>query len=314
MLMLSCLVIICSLSTGLLYANTIPITLLNIGNNQYSDNKDKILKIVSDSIANLPTNEYGSVRVQIIHDEEDQPSALLVYLLSAKNYSFTIMKIAIDDRYQVLSVIPNYQAKADELSQSLNTRNENLVCPDKKTEIVVATPVPDYPTAKAAINYVFDQSQAKGYKTVKLLGEEANTKAYMNYMVCPKLKGFYNVGHGSTSGILLADGVLSNTAFQTLLKDKLREHVVVLFNSCQVDNDPLKSSITEQADAQKYAGGISNLRIGPSEEASKCFWDAGFAREKLTLAMKTCNEKYDDKDNFGIGGHGSDKLRLAAYV
>ena len=79
---------------------------------------------------------------------------------------------------------------------------------------------------------------------------KATVENYENYLMCPQLKGFYNVGHGANNDILLTDGVLTKNYFITYRNTK--KHTVILFNSCDTFNDPLKDSIINFARAQKY--------------------------------------------------------------
>lgn len=295
------------LTSTISFADGIPITLLSNANGTYSLPIDKIVDIVKKNIVSLSPSDYYKAKVQVIYDEQQKPDYLLVYLLSAKNYSYTVTKIKINEEYQPSSVISNYQLQKKDIQEQPSTKlNPALACPDEATEFVSATPVDDIRTAKEAIDYTYEKALAHGYKVHKMLGNEASVENYQNWLTCPNLKGFFNVGHGSNTAIMLSDGILSNEFFNNELKDKLHKRTVILFNSCNVHNDPLKGSVTESAEAQKYAGGITSLLIGPSEQASKCFWDAAFSQQSLTSSLSDCNHKYDPRDVFGIEGHGLD--------
>lgn len=290
-------------------ANEIPMSLLSSVKGNHAVAINKVTDIVKQNISLSPTSGNSKAEVQMIFDSKNKPDYLLVYLLSAKNYSFTITKIKVDENYHVTSVTPDYHLQKNDYAQQPKVATPS--CPDDSVELVSATPVDTYPTAKDAVDHVYQQAGEKGYVAKELLGDEASVESYMNWLSCPNLKAFYNVGHGSSDGIMLSDGVLSHDNFTGELNKKLGERAVVLFNSCEVENDPLKSSITEDADAQKYAGGISNLVIGPSEAASKCFWDAALDQQPMTANLADCNQKYDSGDQFGIDGHGADLLNLA---
>jgi len=290
------------------FADEIPITLLSNAKHTYSVPINKIVDIVKQTIPMTPSSGYASAKVQVIYDNNHHPDYLLVYLLSAKTYQFSVTKIKINDKYQMISVTPSYHLQKNDFAQQPIARRARSACPDESVEFVAATPVSDYPTAKDAVDHVSEAAKAKGYSTVVLYDDDASIESYSNWLSCPKLKGFFNVGHGNSDGILLSDGVLSHDFFTNDIPKQLSEKTVVVFNSCEVDNDPLKSSVVEDADAQKYAGGVTELEIGPSESASKCFWDAAFKKQPLTAALTNCNQKYDSDDTFGIDGHGADVL------
>jgi len=106
--------------------------------------------------------------------------------------------------------------------------------------------------------------------------------------------------------ILVADGYVTYQFFQNQLKGKLNEKTVILFNSCEVFNEPFKSAVIVNADSQKYLGGITTLQIGPSENASVCFWTNEWAGKSMTASIAQCNKDFDGDDTFGIDGKGSD--------
>lgn len=299
--------IIFSLST-IAFATDIPISLLAHSKNTTSVPINKVTTLVQKNISLTNASEYSKANVEVIFDRNNKPDYLLVYLLSAKTYHFSITKIKINENYEVISVTPNYVLQKNDYEQQKLLHATGPKCPDKSVEFVAATPVPSYPTAKDAVDTVYQQAKSSGYVAIELLGDDASVGNYENWLVCPKLKGFFNVGHGNSLEILLADGLLTHDNISTLIKNKLGEHALLLFNSCEVDNDPLKSSITEDADAQKYAGGITTLYIGPSEAASKCFWDAAFHKQALSVSLENCNNSLDPQDQFGISGHGADIL------
>lgn len=268
-----------------------------------------IIDIVKKNINLSSTANIYKARVQVIY-QQNKPDYLLVYMLSAKNYSLTITKINLDKSLKVVSVTPNYHLQKDDLQQQPGINKTDYPCPNEAISFVSGTPADDIPTAKEVIENVTRQAAVNGYNSQQLLGTEATIKNYISVLNCPNLKAFFNVGHGNDSGILLWDGFLSSQVFQGELKAKLAGRAVVLFNSCEVMNDPLKSTIIEDANAQKYVGGVTTLWIGPSERASQCFWDEAFKYQEMTPVLKYCNQKHDPEDVFGIDGHGADVLSL----
>jgi hypothetical protein len=167
-------------------------------------------------------------------------------------------------------------------------------------DFVVGSPVPDIPTAKKAVEFLFDLFTKAGFKCLKLLGSDASVANYRKYLTSG-LKGFVNVGHGCTEFIELSDGPLDYTWMESLSSSPLKP-AVVYFNSCQVFNKPLEPSIMK-AGARTFIGGIINLRIGSSEEVCKCFWSSILKSQiKMDEALKLCEKGYPDPGAHGIDG------------
>ena len=306
-----------SVAASLLLASSIAsasptITLLN---NHYGLSQapiDSITRIVKQTLNAANQSNYASAKVQPIYNSEGSMDHLLVYLPSKTNYSMSVMRINLkqsDTQYTASKVINNYTLSSSDWQQQPGVQNAK--CPNPKVEFVAATSVPDYPTAKQYVDEVYQSAKKHGYNTVELLGDEASTTNYENYLSCPKLKGFYNIGHGSPDGILLSDGMLGTEQFSQMHKE-LNERAVVVLNSCNVFMDPLKSAVIDGSDPQKYSGGISTLLIGTSEPASACFWEHAFDGKPMTQWLNSCATKIDPNDTWGIGGNGSDTLNQPA--
>jgi hypothetical protein len=274
----------------------------------------KIRDIVKQNIDLTKLVDVLEIRVQtIFNPKTNSPDHLLVYTLSAKNYSYTITQIKLNSAFQKTAVVSHYHlSKLDQSQQPGMKHLNDITCPDTAVEMLSATPVSYIRTAGNAIKHITNLATAYKYNAKSLLDTDATVENYVAYLSCPNLKGFYNIGHGSEDGIMLDDGILSHDVISEKLKDTLHEKVVVLFNSCEVFQDPLKGSLINDADAQKYAGGITPLRIGPSELASQCFWVSAFAHYDATSSLEFCNYHFDQKqgDIWGIDGKGSETLRL----
>ncbi len=289
------------------------ITLMGNSQGTYNVPLTSITEIVKQNIDTSANSPYASIKVQPIYANNGTIDHLLAYLPSKTNYSFTITRINVNatkgNSYTAGSVTNNYQPTKTDWQQQPRVKGFG-VCPDPTVEFVAATSVPNYPTAKKYIEKGYDDAVKYGYKSVKLEGDEASTTSYENYLACPKLKGFYNIGHGAPYGILLSDGMLGSAQFKQMNKE-LHERAVVVLNSCEVFNDPLKSAVLDGTDPQKYAGGISTLGIGTSEPASYCFWDHAFNQKGLTNWLHKCADKIDPNDTWGIGGLGTETLAKA---
>jgi hypothetical protein len=167
---------------------------------------------------------------------------------------------------------------------------------------VFGTPVPEIPTANAAVEYLYKLGVSRGYKCVKLLGPSANLANYQKYL-CAHLLGFVNVGHGNTSGIALADGFLYSNWFASRPPKSLWPEVIY-FNSCQTFNPPLLPAV-EKAGRRTYVAGKVNLLIGPSEEVCKSFWSMILDRPYDTMGhalVASENAKYPNPNSHGISG------------
>lgn len=134
-----------------------------------------------------------------------------------------------------------------------------------------ATPVPDIPTAKTAVETVASIAESIGLRTKILLGPDASVANYQALLSSGKLKGFLNVGHGNNYCIALYDGMLTSDWFESLSSRPVFP-AVVYFNSCEVFNSPLQPAIMD-AGARTFVGGELDLLIGPSEEVAKAFWN-----------------------------------------
>jgi outer membrane lipoprotein-sorting protein len=217
---------------------------------------------------------YHRVVIDVVDEDYDaEGDFLVVYFLLKNRYSMEISKITLLEHYEVLWVENDYKLKKKETSTEWLVY-EYGTCPDESVEIVLSTCCTSIPTAVEGINYSYNAAVSAGYSTVKLLGSQENTTDIDHWLSCPNLKYWGRIGHGSSTGILLYDGTLSYTYFNSLPAGALQGKSLY-FNSCQVFNDPLKSSILNK-DAYKYVGGICSLLIGPSEEVFKCWNDHNF--------------------------------------
>jgi hypothetical protein len=140
------------------------------------------------------------------------------------------------------------------------------------------------------VEKVHQMAVSAGLKSKVLLGADATVANYKQYLASG-LKGFVNVGHGNTTGIVLADGPLHYNWFQSLSYRRLSP-AAVYFNSCRVFNSPLQPAVMN-AGALTYIGGIVNLGIGPFEEVCKCFWNKALPQgSRMDSALKQCEQQH----------------------
>ncbi|MBF0297969.1 MAG: hypothetical protein HQK51_04575 [Oligoflexia bacterium] len=221
---------------------------------------------------------------------------VVVHLVSKDVYSFETAIMTVNKLNQVIAVKRN--AIDPSILAVLFPR-----CPDTTVDVVYATPCDDIPTAVGGVNTACDIATAAGYKCKTLIGSQATLAAYKNWMACPNLKGFGNIGHGNTSSILLANGqTLPHTYFSGLATTALNG-LVVYYNSCQVHNNPLDPAIMHSG-ARTFIGGNVNLGIGTSEEVFKCFWDMATDNQRqMGAALTWCEQNhYPTTGAHGISG------------
>jgi hypothetical protein len=259
----------------------------------------------------LPAAEgvFYRVDVKVKRNSNQQPRSLVAYLLRKDIYLAEVVKVDLQGNFKVKGLTWGYDASSETLQDEAEEEEESY---DSQGEyggfdLVVATPVPDIPSAKDAIEYLHTISTNLGFKCKVLLGPEATVANYKSFLTSG-IKGFVNVGHGFTGGIVLADGTLEASWFNTVAFQAVKPAVVYL-NSCQVFNDPLKSAVM-QSGSRTYIGGIINLLIGSSEEVCKCFWSKVLANETpMQEALVGCeSEKYPVAGAHGICGD------LAAFI
>jgi PKD repeat protein len=308
---------------------------LNASQAQQSDNSNKVpITIFSSAYKHIPGLEkdankiiktvrkefdlydrrmnYHRVAIDVVDENSDaEGDFLVVYFLLKDRYSTEISKITLEENYEVLWIENDYKLKKNESSTEW-LAYEYGTCPDQSVEIVLSTCCTDIPTAVAGINYSYNAAVDAGYNTVKLLGSQENTTDIDHWLSCPNLKYWGRIGHGYTGGIVLYDGNLTSSYFDSLPTGALQDKSLY-FNSCQVFNNPLKSSILNK-DAYKFIGGICSLYIGPSEEVFKCWNDNNFYQvtppggepDEMCYWSEECESStgYPEPGCHGCGGPG----------
>ena len=273
-----------------------------------TDLKDapKITKAIQDNIKVPDDVEYREVDVKVKRTADgNTPESLIVYLLRKDTYTADVVKLNVDSKYNVKKVVENYSDYDDEddeddeyeVKHGIESGEDSSYAVD----LVVATCCTSIPSAVAAVNYIYNKARNAGLNTVRLLGSSASTGIY-KYYLRSGVKGFVNVGHGYSGGIVLSNGTLSASWFQGLTGRPL-DPAVVYFNSCQVHNNPLLDAVIH-AGARTYIGGIVNLGIGTSEEVCKCFWVKSLdSLSTMYSSLKHCERvKYPSTGAHGITG------------
>ena len=255
---------------------------------------------------------YHRAAIDVIDEDCDaEGDFLVVYFLLKDKYTTEISKVILSGNYEVLYIENDHKMKPGETSTG-RLITERGTCPDDSVEIVLSTCCTDIPTAVDGINYSYTAAVNAGYNTVKLLGSQENTTDIDHWLSCPNLKYWGRIGHGYTGGIVLDNGNLTSGYFDSLPTGAL-EGISLYFNSCQVFNNPLKTSILNK-DAYKFIGGICSLYIGPSEEVFMCWNDKNFYQiappggdpDEMCYWSEECESStgYPELGCHGCGGPG----------
>jgi hypothetical protein len=246
---------------------------------------------------------YHSISVKIRRAADGSPKSLTAYLLRQDTYTAEVKKIEVDQDYNVQAIQDDYDESQDPEDAEADDAGARYA-PDGygPVDFVAATPVPEIPTARQAVEHLHQLALNAGLRSRMLLGSQASVANYQGYLRSG-VQGFVNIGHGFTGGIVLDDGTLSAHWFQSLPTDALTG-TVIYFNSCQVFNPPLQPAVM-QAGTRTFVGGIVNLLIGPSEEVCKCFWGRSLAPQQAPMGdlLTACEaHHYPDRGAHGIGG------------
>jgi hypothetical protein len=262
------------------------------------DTRDEgqIADVVRQQVLPRGQAEYHSVSVKVKRKADGSPQYLVTYMLRKGTYTADVVRVEVDENYEVLSFEDDYVDTEDD-----DEEDDEEEATYESYDFVAATPVPEISTAKEAVERVHQMAVDAGLKSKVLLGPQASVANYKHYLASG-LKGFVNVGHGNTSLIVLDDGTLSASWFQGLAGKPLAP-AVVYFNSCQVHNSPLQPAVMH-AGARTFIGGIVNLGIGTSERVCKCFWDKALAQgAAMGKALKDCEKAlYPRQGDHGISG------------
>jgi len=284
-----------------------------------SQDEPKVAEIIRERVLPQTDAEYYRVDVKIERKSDQSPAYLVAYMLRKDIYLAEVVRVDVDDRYNVTGMTFNYEDSGDEdddeppdddewdddIPGEEGSLEQGEYMGEEEDEyafdFVFATPCDDISTAKAAVEYLCKLATEEGFKCKKLLGAEATCGNYKLHLTSG-LKGFVNIGHGNPSGIALTDCFLDWNWFQGLSTNALKP-AVIYFNSCQVFNDPLKPAVMHGG-VRTFIGGIVNLMIGPSEEVCKCFWDTILKSDThMKTALTQCEkDKYPNEGAHGIAG------------
>jgi hypothetical protein len=263
-----------------------------------SRDESQVVDIIRKQVLPREKAEYHSVNVKIKRKEDGSPQYMVAYLLRKDTYTADVVRINVNKNFQVRSYEDDYiDIEDDEETKEDEEEGERY----ETIDFIVATPVPEITTAKAAAEAIHLLATNVGLNSKLLLGVDATVANYKHYLKSG-LRGFVNIGHGNPSCIVLYDGSLTASWFQSVTGLAISP-AVVYFNSCQVFNNPLQPAVMH-AGTRTFIGGIVNLGIGPSEQVCMCFWTKILMQNiAMGVALKDCEKaKYPTQGAHGISG------------
>ncbi|MBX3710185.1 MAG: hypothetical protein KIT56_02650 [Gammaproteobacteria bacterium] len=273
---------------------------------KYSDSTVPTAKIARLVKENFDVNQFRQIKTQVIYNEQHQIDHVLVYLFSKKYHGFELVRMNLGKNFQVISVQEKYQLSKSDYAQQPGINIKEAKCPDPSIEFIAFAPNDDSLEQKITQD-VANAAESHSLKTVRLFLNDATSKNYLNYMTCPKLKGnFYN-GDADPEVITTVDGVIRYRDIEAVLYHQFRYKVTNIWLACMAYNDPIKTSVIDVAQSQKYAAGINDLLVGPSDRAAACAMKKAMDGKPMTASFNECYLKYDvSDDKWGFGGNGAD--------
>lgn len=253
--------------------------------------------------ANYDLEKFREARVQFSRSLRDTPERAVIYLISKDTHRLEVAAAHLDRQGHVVSLERDYQTQESDRAPLARPR-----CPDESVEFIAFAPV-DHELEQRITNEVADHAQARGLKTVRLLKKSATRQAYLDYMSCPNLKGNFYDGDSNPKEFVTYDGTISADEMSTLLGGAFRFRVTNIWLACRAFNPPMLPALVDSAQSQKYAAGLNDLIVGPSDEAAACAMKAAIDGRPMQTAFGECYDKYDTPaDKWGFDGKGSDSF------
>jgi hypothetical protein len=282
-------------------------TPIKILESKYS--KDHLIpkaKLIAGLQKKFNATDYREVRAQVIFNEKQEPDHLLVYLHSKKFHRVDLSAVKLDSNYNLLTVIKSYEMQDEDKSQQPGIDASRAKCPDESVEVIAICPN-DNDFEQEITDKVVVAARAKGLKTVKLDYKNGTRTNWLNYMTCPKLKGNFYDGDSNPTTIVTSDGSLSASELGSTLTGQFKYNVTNIWVACQAFKDPMGGTMMTKAQSRKYAAGINNLQVGPSDDAAVCTMQAAFDGKPMTESFHACYKQFDNEDDqWGFDGKGTD--------
>lgn len=276
-----------------------PVRVLQTRSAMSISSEPEMVKLVK---AAFDVDNYREVRVQPIHAMNGDIHHLLVYLFAKTTHRVDFGAIFVNSSLHVTDVDRAYLLQQEDFFDQPGAL-DTPTCPDPATQFIAFAPNQITTEQQVTVD-VANAAIAKGLKTVQLLTTNATRVNYMNYLSCPNLKGNFYDGDSNPNEFITVDGVISSDDVKQM---RFNYSVTNIWLACEAFNDPMKSAVIDDAETQKYAAGINDLQIGPSDNTGKCAMIAGINGAAMTKAFNDCYNQYDvSGDKWGFDGKGSD--------
>jgi len=189
----------------------------------------------------------------------------------------------------------------DEIPEYLFRNDVNRTCPDRKVQFLAFAPNNDDFEINITLK-VAKAAESSGLKTAVLLIENATRQAMLDYLSCENLVGFFYDGDADPTLIIANDVPVTYKDFATF---DFNYQLTTYWLACEAFNSPMLDSMTI-AKPKKWAAGINDLLIGPSDKAAAHAMIDALRKDKLTEGFDKAYDKYDkESDHWGYGGFGS---------
>lgn len=286
-----------------------PITILKTRNpsNQVVDSE-----VVQAVRSRIDTAKYREIKVQLIHDSSGQNSHYLVYLHSKQFHRVDFARIPFGSNSRTAAIQENYRLQEIDFKDQIGVEATHAACPDNDVRFIAFAPNNIQLEQDVTVD-VADAAAAR-MKTVRLLKAQATHDAYLNYMSCPNIQGNFYDGDANPQVITTVDGVIRYDEINTLLAGKFHHLTTSIWLACEAYNNPMLAAVVDAAQAKKYAAGINNLAVGPSDKAAACAMKKAIAGQPMHASFNTCYAQLDvSTDKWGFGGNGSDNFWSNGY-
>ena len=264
----------------------------------------RVLQLVA---RQLNPNQYSEVRAQLMRDVAGRPHHILLYLSRIGFHQIKIVSLNLDANFNVQSINQNYKMQLGDLAEQPGRGLEVPPhCPDPSIQFVSFAPN-DMDLEQQIATEVGAFAAAHGFKTLMLLKEKATRQNYLDVMSCPNLKGNFYDGDANPSAFVTVDGVITSDEMTHFFSGAMKYQVTNIWLACEAFNDPLKSVMIEGVQAQKFAAGINDLLVGPSDRTAMCAMKAAITGLPMTQAFQDCYKQLDTPaDQWGFSGKGSE--------
>lgn len=288
--------------SGIAAADT-PIQLINTKYGNKHIQLEKIKKIINE---NFNTDQYKQIKVQAIYNNKLHPDHFIVYFLNKNEHGMMLASINIDSYYRLTSIKKNYKPTSADIDQQPGKKLNEASCPDPSVEFVAFAPV-DNELEQDITMDVVRTAKKHGLKTISLLLNNATRENYLNYLVCPQLKGNFYDGNSNPFMISTVDGFITADEIKTILANQFRYRVTNIWVAGEAFEDPMQSALIDYAQAQKFAAGDTPLVIGPSDRTAACTMKAAINGKSILVSLSYCYKIFGiESEHWSLGGYGSD--------